>query len=101
MNFNIDPVPLFDYKNGDQVTALDVNNVAIKVFNKYNFLNPNNVRPLNSGFFYDESNYMLYPNYCGWLSIGSSSTARGVEFDELTDLLIDDINDIIKTYTGG
>ena len=97
-NFNIDPIPLFDYKNGDQVTASAVNAVAIEVFNKYNALNPNNVKALNSGSFYDVPNSLLYPNYCGLLAIGG--TARPFEFDALTTLLTNDINKIIKTYVG-
>ena len=94
---NIDPIPLFDFKNGDQVTASAVNTTAIEVYNKYNFLNPNNVQTINTGQFLDVTNSMYYPNYCGWLD---NAYARPYEMDIIVAELTSDINEVIATYTG-
>ena len=97
MNINIDPIPLFDFKNGDEVTALEINTVAIEVYNKYNLLNPNNIQTINTGQFIDSINYLYYPNYCGWMD---NQYARPDEMDIIIAELTTEINKIIATYTG-
>lgn len=97
MNKNIDPIPLFDYKNGDLVTASAVNTVAIKVFNKFNFLNTNNIDVINTGFYYDAFNDLYYVNACG---THDTYNTRHEEMDVLLEELVDDINKIINLNTG-
>lgn len=97
MNINVDPIPLFDFKNGDEVTALYINTIAIEVYNKFNLLNPNNVKVINTGHFTDSTNYLTYPNYCGWMD---NSNVREYEMDTIIEELTTEINKIIATYTG-
>lgn len=98
INNNLDTLPLFDFKNGDQVTAAAINNNAIEVYNKFNFLNPNNIGTINTGMFYDQTNGIFYTNFCGY---HHTSFSRKWEMDDLIDVLVDEINDVINLNTGG
>ena len=90
---NNDAIPLLDFKNGDLVTELAINDHAIEVYAKFNNLNPYNVKPLNTGFFYDENNYLFYANHSGLLS---TSTTRKFELDDLIDDVVDEINELLN-----
>jgi hypothetical protein len=95
MKFNIDSIPLFNYKNGDEVTAADVNAKAIEVYNKFNFLNPNNIDTINTGMYYDSVHDLYYPNYCGYhMSEATRQDEIGIRFGELAE----EIEEIINLY---
>lgn len=102
MIFNNEAIPLLNFKNGDIVTALLLNLNTIKVFTKFNFLNPSNVGIINTGIFYDHNEGLHYLNYCGWhyANVNSTSGLRRFEMDSLIKDLREDINEIISKYKG-
>jgi len=100
MIFNNDAIPLLDYKNGDLVTADDMNTNAIKVFTKFNGLHPGNVGTINTATFYDSANNLYYVNYCGmhYVNVTSGTSVRRYEPDILINNLTDDINKVLSKY---
>ena len=59
-------VQLLNYSKGDVILAEDVNTLAITIYNKFNALIPDNIKPVTTGQFLT-NNGRLFPNYVGYL----------------------------------
>ena len=73
---NIETIPKLDKKRGEQITYTEINELAIEVYNKFNFLHSENVMDVDTSKWLDytaangevsKAVYIYYPNYCGWM----------------------------------
>ena len=96
MSINLDHIPSLNYEKGEQVLASDIETIAIKTFNKINFLNPENVGYVNTGLWYDSSNSLYYMNYCG--KFRASKCNHKDTIDQHLSDLEDELETILDKY---
>jgi len=83
-------------EKGQQVTIADINTTAIEVYNKFNFLTPDELHEVSSGLFSIDTGENP-PNFCGLISPTFCENT-------LIDIAIakekDEIKEILRRYEG-